>query len=55
MTAALCILVASVIGLMLLAYFEGRADERRSKRLRGERFADGLLAKKHRVEGRVRL
>ncbi len=47
--------VASVLLIGALAYWQGRSDERRARRLRGIRYAQGLLARKIRNEGRARL
>jgi hypothetical protein len=59
MDATLTTLAATVLASALLigalAYWQGRADERRARRLRGIRQARGPLAGKARNEGRARL
>jgi len=42
----LATLILSVLIIGAMAYWQGRADERHARRVRGIRYAQGLLAKK---------
>jgi len=51
----LATVIASVLIIGAMAYWQGRADERRARRVRGIRYAQGLLTKKARREHKERL